>query len=205
MKPLDPLAAVSRETRERLELYQKLLIKWQAKINLVSPFTLADAWTRHFIDSAQMAVLIPDGAKTLYDFGSGAGFPGLVIAVLRPEITVHLVESDSKKCAFLQVVSRETETPVTVLNQRVEAVVAAHPAPDIITARALSSLSELLEYAAPWVAQNPALRLIFPKGAQAAQEVATARHNWDFTLAETVSQTDREARILSLSNVCRKA
>ncbi len=198
---MQQLDHVSRETNEKLNNYNDLLHKWQAKINLVSPSTLPDSWDRHIVDSAQIVPLIPSQAQTLYDFGSGAGFPGLVIAMMRPDMEVHLVESDSKKCAFLQTVSRETGAKVFVENERVEKVVAANPAPDVVSARALASLAELLQYSAPWIAQNPALTLIFPKGAQAAQEVAEARKNWQFDLLETPSQTDNSARILVLTNV----
>src|SRR5689334_12618331 len=109
------LDGVSRETTDKLRVYHDLLIKWQNSINLISPNTVSEAWERHFLDSVQLSPLIPPTAGTLYDIGTGAGFPGLVLAILRPELPVSLIESDSKKCAFLQTVSRETGTKVTVV------------------------------------------------------------------------------------------
>lgn len=197
--------AVSRETHVRLKQYQALLEKWQAKINLISPTTVSDAWTRHFEDSAQVtAVLPPPAGKTLvlYDLGSGAGFPGLVLAIMRQDIALTLVESDSKKCAFLQAVSRETGVSVRVDNRRIEAAAGDLPAPDVVSARALASLSELLSLCTPWIAANPALILIFPKGSRAAEEIAEARKKWSFDLVETNSRTERGAKILTLTN-CR--
>ena len=102
------MTSVSRETRALLEQYQALLLKWQEKINLISPATIKDCWNRHFEDSLQLLPLIPNGPQVLYDLGSGAGFPGLVLALTRSDIAVTLVESDAKKCAFLSAVSRET-------------------------------------------------------------------------------------------------
>jgi 16S rRNA (guanine527-N7)-methyltransferase len=145
-----------------LRHYQALLVKWQEKINLVSPTTIQDSWKRHFEDSLQLLPLVPEGAKTLYDLGCGAGFPGLVLAMARPDLAVTLVESDAKKCAFLTAVSRETGVQVTIQNSRIEAATATLPPPDIITARALASLEKLFDLAHPWLASNPVL--IFPKG-----------------------------------------
>lgn len=110
---------VSRETEARLRQYQALLLKWQEKINLISPGTMKDSWARHFQDSLQILPLVPDGPARLYDLGSGAGFPGLVLAIARPDLAVTLIESDAKKCAFLQAVSRETGVKVTIDNCRI--------------------------------------------------------------------------------------
>ena len=107
------VSGVSRETLERLRIYEALLRKWQAKINLVGPATLDDAWRRHFLDSAQLFPLLPANAQVVVDLGSGAGFPGLVLAVMGVP-TVHLIESDLRKAAFLREVARETATPAIV-------------------------------------------------------------------------------------------
>ncbi len=196
------MTGVSRETESRLRAYLALLVKWQEKINLVSPATIKDAWGRHFVDSIQIEALLPEGAKTLYDLGTGAGFPGLVLAVLRPELSVTLVESDSKKCAFLQTVSRETGTPVAIQNSRIEAAATELPAPDVITARALAPLESLLNYVRPWVEAAPDLVLIFPKGENWRSEIQAARAaGWTFDFTETKSETDKSARILTLKNV----
>ena len=203
-KVLD-IPPVSRETQQSLECYRALLEKWQSAINLISPATLAAAKTRHFDDSLQLLSLIPPSAQTLYDLGSGAGFPGLVLALARPDMAVTLVESDLKKCSFLSTVSRETGIGATIANERIEAATKTRPAPDVITARALAALPSLLGLVAPWVAQNPAITLIFPKGAQAAAEQDAARKNWAFDVAEYQSATDASARVLVLTNIHAKS
>lgn len=192
---------VSRETEAALRQYCALLLKWQEKINLISPTTTKDAWIRHFEDSLQLLTRLPDSGR-LYDLGSGAGFPGLVLAIARPDLEVTLVESDSKKCAFLQTVSRETGARVRILNSRIEAAVLSEPAPDILTARALAGLSELLDYTAPWIATNSALMAFFPKGASHLAELEAAKAaGWVFDLDDWRSKTDSAARILRLQNI----
>ncbi|EFL89697.1 16S rRNA (guanine(527)-N(7))-methyltransferase RsmG [Ahrensia sp. R2A130] len=188
------LSGVSRETAERLQVYHDLLVKWQKQINLVSPSTIPDAWQRHFLDSMQIAPLIT-GGTSLVDFGSGAGFPGLVLAIMNvdgPLTNVHLVESNGKKAAFLRAVLRDiglakTGMTVTVHNERVEVVSTTMPAPDWITARALSSLSELLTMSAPlWGAPT---RAIFPKGREHKAEItqAEASHNFSYAVHDSRS------------------
>lgn len=196
--------SVPRETEDRLRAYHALLLKWQDKINLISPSTVSTAWDRHFIDSLQLVPLIPEGAKALYDLGSGAGFPGLVLAITRPDLAVTLIESDAKKCAFLAAVSRETGVQVTIANERIEAATARLPAPDLITARALKSLHELLDWVWPWARLKPDLQAIFPKGAQFSDEIAAASTaGWTFDCAEFPSHTDPGARILRLSDISK--
>lgn len=193
--------SVSRETRDRLEVYLTLLQKWQPKINLIGPKTLEHAWARHFEDSLQLAQYIPTSAKTLFDLGSGAGFPGLVLAILRPDLEVHLIESDEKKCAFLRSVSRETRAQAIIHNMRIEeAVQDLDVHPDIITARALASLEGLLDYCGVWAKENSDLTFIFPKGEKAAEEIRQARQKWNFDLEKYPSQTDDKAQILVLKN-----
>ena len=208
MKPLEippDVASVSRETLEKLQQYHTLLLKWQEKINLISPTTIPAAWERHFIDSAQLAPLLPEDVQAVYDLGSGAGFAGMVLAIVRPDIEVTFIESDAKKCSFLGAVSRETGTKVTIRNERIEATVSALSAPQIVTARALASLADLFGYVCPWAEQRPDLRLIFPKGAQAFAEIAAAGEaGWGFDCAEIPSKTDKAARILVITNLCRK-
>lgn len=202
---MKPLKGASPDAQVRLEQYHALLLKWQAKINLISPSTVPDAWERHFADSLQAAALVPAGGQTLYDLGSGGGFPGLVIAIARPDIEAHLVESDAKKCAFLQTVSRETKTPVVIHNDRIEKVAAeTEIAPDVVTARALAPLNELLNYCDPWIQANQDMIFIFLKGAQSRQEIDVSREKWSFDLQETPSLTDPKASLLRLSGVRNK-
>jgi len=194
--------SIPASAREKLRMYHRLLLKWQATINLVSPGTIPDAWDRHFVDSVQLSPLLPSGKRqVLFDLGSGAGFPGMVLAILRPDIAVHLIESDSKKCAFLSAVSRETDTPVTIHVQRIaDAARQIEAVPDIITARALAPLTALLAHCAPWMAANPHLTMIFPKGERAEEEVAEAQKNWTFACEKHPSQTDAKASILVIKN-----
>jgi len=209
MKPLDipaDIAAVSRETLEKLRQYHALLLKWQEKINLISPNTVPDSWERHFIDSAQLSPLIPMGPMALYDLGSGAGFAGMVLAILRPDLSVTLIESDSKKCAFLSAVSRETGAAVTIRNERIEAATKALPAPDFVTARALAPLPDLFSYVLPWAEQSSDLSMLFPKGGQAKNEAKAAKEaGWTFQLIENTSKTDSSAKILHISGLCKRA
>ena len=190
----------SAEALERLRVYHALLVKWQKAINLVSGSTLPDAWARHFADSAQMAAHLPAGIKTIADLGSGAGFPGLVIAIMRPDLDMHLVESDERKAQFLKTVSRETGVKVAVHAQRIEDVTGAIN-PDCVTARALASLNELFVYCQGWAVANSALQMLFLKGQGAETEVEAARKNYDFNVTTHPSLTQKEARLLQISDL----
>lgn len=189
---------VSRETLDRLGAYVSLLRRWQASINLVGRATLDEAETRHILDSAQLHPLLPQGVRTLVDLGSGAGFPGLVLAILGvPD--VHLIESDARKCAFLREVARVTSSPVTIHNRRIEAV---EPFPvDAVTSRALAPLDALLGYAAPF-ARNGGTCL-FLKGRQAEEELAEARRHWTMTVERIDSVTDPGGSVLRIREVTR--
>ena len=188
--------------KDRLNAYLLLLKKWQLKINLVSNNTLENAWQRHFEDSMQIVDLLPEGKKILFDLGSGAGFPGLVLAMMRSDLKVHLVESDQKKCSFLKTVLRETKTPAQIHNCRIEDV-SRETIPDIITARALASLSELFDYCGEWITANPDLILIFPKGGRAETELADLSKNWKFDCCTCQSKTDQNGKILVFSSIYR--
>lgn len=194
--------ALSPEIEVKLKTYEALLKKWQPKINLVSNQTLDNAWERHFVDSIQIADLLPEGQKTLFDLGSGAGFPGLVLAIMRPDIEVHLVESDQKKCSFLKTVSRETESSAQIHNARIESI-SREIMPDIIMARALASLDQLFEYCSDWIEMNKDLTLIFPKGEKGEEELAILRQKWSFDCRTCQSETDRNAKIYVFSNTYR--
>lgn len=188
---------------EALKIYHSLLLKWQDKINLISPTTVQNAWERHFEDSMQLADLLPDNAKTLFDLGSGAGFPGLVLAIQNPDIEVHLVESDQKKCSFLKAVSRETKTPTHVHTARIESV-NIDVVPDVITARALASLDKLFGYCLSWIEKNPNLILILPKGENVSDEIQVAEQSWLFDYKTYASKTDNLATILICKNIRHK-
>ena len=141
--------SVSRETVERLRVYESVLKTWQKTINLVAPSTLGDVWHRHFADSAQILRFAPADARTWYDFGSGGGFPGLVAAILlaeRGQARVTLVESDTRKAAFLGEVARKTGIAVEIRSERIEkvAIQAKSQSVDVISARALALLAGFL-------------------------------------------------------------
>ncbi len=185
---------VSRETIEKLIIYRDLLFKWQRAVNLVSAKTLPEAWERHFVDSAQMLPYLPQNTGVLADLGSGAGFPGLVLAILNPGLEVHLVESDDKKCQFMRTVSRETQTPVKIHNDRIEKAYDL-VRPDMITARALADLGSLFDLVVPWVGDKPDIQMLFLKGAGAADEIAQAQARYDFEYRLYPSVTHNEAAI----------
>lgn len=190
---------VPRETLPKFERYAELLEEWQPKINLVGPRTIPELWTRHLLDSAQLYPLLPEGTVRLVDMGSGAGFPGLVLAMLGvPD--VHLIESDQRKSIFLQHVSRETKTPVTVHNQRIEA--AAPLAADVVTARALSALTELLPYTTRHL--KPGGSALFLKGSTWEQEIRDAEANWVFHVKHSPSLTSPDGAIVRLDGITVK-
>ena len=207
MWPKDLNIDVSRETREKLEIYHALLLKWQKAINLVSPKTIDEAWMRHFADSAQIDHHIPFDvsreSRIVFDLGSGAGFPGLVLAIMRPDLRVRLIESDERKCQFLKTVSRETNVNVMVHNSRIEDV-QSDICPDLITARALADLKTLLEYIEPWSLASPNLQCLFLKGARVDDELEEARKHFFFDCEQLPSLSDRQARILHLQKITRK-
>lgn len=190
--------SVSRETLDRLAAYEATLRKWQPKINLVGPSTLPDAWRRHFLDAAQLFPLLPDGVRVLVDLGSGAGFPGLVLAIMGvPE--VHLVESDTRKSAFLREAARAAGASVTVHNKRIEAV--SPIAADVVTARALAPLNDLLGWAYPFL-QDRGVAL-FPKGQNVADELTDTTKYWKMQTERFDSRTDPTGTILRVSGIAR--
>lgn len=189
------------DLQEKLALYLKLLRKWQKSINLISNNTLDDAWQRHFEDSLQLADFVPENA-VLFDLGSGAGFPGLVLAIARPDLAVTLIESDTKKCTFLSTVSRETMTDVSVVNQRIENV-SRETIPTVVSARALSALDKLLDYALPWALENPDLMLLLLKGENAETEITEAQKRYDFRCESFPSKTGNGV-LLKLTDLALK-
>jgi len=197
MPPLD----VSRETKEKLELLERELRRWQAIKNLVGPATLDRIWDRHIVDSLQLLDLAPE-AKLWLDLGSGAGFPGLVLAIAGAErgLKVHLVESNSRKCAFLRHIARLAEVPATVHEARLETVIPDFVGKaDVVSARALASLTMLLEWTEPMLKTGTIG--LFPKGRDAESELTEARKRWTFEADILPSCTDSDARILRITSI----
>lgn len=193
---------VSRETLERLEVYEALLIKWNAHINLVSRSSLDDLWSRHFEDSIQVYHAAPSG-KLWADIGSGGGFPGLVVAILAmdesPETKTVLIESDQRKAAFLRSVVRETGVVCQVLSQRIE--LAPPQDAQIVSARALAELDVLLGYCQRHLADGGTA--LFPKGVTWQKELDAARLRWRFDVDVIESRTMPGAAILKVEGVSR--
>lgn len=193
------LVNVSRETLDKLICYHGSLAKWQPKINLVSPTTLENAWERHFLDSAQLYPLLSYPDKSIFDLGSGAGFPGLVLSIMgAPQIT--LLESDQRKCIFLSEVIRQTNATAKVLNARIESLKKEEAM--TITSRACASLNQLLFYALPLLAEGG--ECLFLKGRGAEQEIEEARREWMFHVEHYPSLADKEGVVLRITKLKKK-
>lgn len=180
----------------RLDRYVALLEKWQGAINLVARSTIAEVWDRHIADSLQLTAHLGDQAETLVDLGSGAGFPGLVLAIARPALAVHLVESDQRKAEFLRHVSRETATPVTVWGRRIADVAATGLKADVVTARALAPLDQLIDISEPFCHENT-VRL-FPKGQSVEAELTRLDPSKTIRIATLPSVTAASAAIVRI-------
>ena len=189
----------SPETAARLAAYRDLLLRWNTRINLISAETAAEIDQRHIADCAQLQPLLPPEGP-IADIGSGAGLPGLVLAIVQPEREVHLVESDKRKAAFLVEASAQLKLPMVRVHAcRVE--IAKLPPLSAITARALAPLATLLPYADKFLA--PGGVAVFPKGKTAEKELTEAALDWHFTCERFPSTTNPEATILRLSNIHR--
>jgi 16S rRNA (guanine527-N7)-methyltransferase len=194
---------VPRETIHRLTRYAEILEQWQKRTNLVSPSTLPVLWSRHFADSAQLCGLASK-ARLWLDLGSGAGFPGLVVAIIQagtPDFHMHLVESNRKKCAFLAEVARQTKAPVDIHAMRIEelAECAQSLKPDVVSARALAPLPRLFELAAPFFGEGT--KGLFPKGREAEAEIAAAREEWEFAFRLSPSITANDSHIVEVTGL----
>jgi 16S rRNA (guanine527-N7)-methyltransferase len=197
---------VSRETWEKLRVYAALVRKWQVSINLISPNTLPDLWDRHVLDSLQLYRLKPEPVRWL-DMGSGAGFPGLVTAICLAEKSqgwVNLVESNNKKAAFLRQVIVETGARASVHPMRIEAAAEKLNDIDAISARALASLPELLNYGSLYSRNGTSSPMWFHKGLDYPEEVRSARDLWCFDLVEHKSLAQDGSAILEISNLSKR-
>jgi 16S rRNA (guanine527-N7)-methyltransferase len=199
------LTPVSRETEERLDCYVALLVEWQAKTNLVSPSTLPNLWTRHISDSLQLLTLAP-AAKVWADFGSGGGFPGVVLACAMagiPGATVRLIERNAKKAAFLREALRVTNAPGTVhladIGDNVDRMVGRV---DCVTARALAPLHQLIGFAEPLVGQGA--KALFLKGQDVEAELTEATKYWNIRYRLHSSRTGGHGWIVELDQIERR-
>ena len=193
---------VSRETLERLDVYAAMLVKWQPAKNLVSNSTIEDMWRRHFLDSAQLMPLIhkAHGEKPLriLDIGSGAGFPGLVLAIMGVG-DVTMVEANGRKCAFMRQVALETDTAVTISNERIESL--EPKVIDIVMSRACATVLQLLHWGEPFLGDNSEFWLL--KGSIADEELTNASEHWMMNVERYKSLSGETGVILRLSGVKR--
>lgn len=190
------MGGIDRTVLDRLDVYIAHLTKWQRAINLVGRKTLDDPWRRHILDSAQLIPLLPGTPARIADLGSGAGLPGLVLAVMTGA-DVHLIESDQRKATFLREAARITGTALTVHAARIEDI--APLAAGVVTARALAPLDRLL----PWVHRHleKGGRSLLLKGAGADEELTLARKNWTMTLSRRRSLSDASGTVLILDDL----
>ena len=196
---------VSRETYDKLRIYEKTLIKWQGSINLISKSTINDIWVRHFLDSAQLFPITKDIEGNIFDFGSGAGFPGLILAIMGHK-NITLVESDQKKCTFLREVARLSETDVSILHSRIENL--EFRKVDLVVSRALAPLSKLISYVESFVIKSPSNKKVWPKmlflkGKSYKNEILELKRYKDLFFDEYPSLTDDQSKIIyfSVSNM----
>ena len=194
---------VSRETYEKLFLFHETLIKWQKSINLISKNTIKNAWERHFLDSAQLYKFVRDIEGNIIDFGSGAGFPGMVLAIMGKK-NMHLVESDHKKCVFLKEIAMLTETDITIHNCRIEDLNFINV--DLVICRALASLNKLIHYVEIFINKSLLERKKIPKmlilkGKSYNSEIVELSKNKKISFKEYPSITNRDGRILYINKV----
>jgi 16S rRNA (guanine527-N7)-methyltransferase len=192
---------VPRGTMARFDAYAALLAEWQQRLNLVGPSTLPHVWQRHFADSAQLVPIVGIG-KTWLDIGAGAGFPGLVIALIDPSAQLTLVESIAKKCRFLVEVSDRLGLAgrVTIENRRIESL--PRQTFDIITARAVAALDRIFDLALPFAGSGT--RWVLPKGIRAEDELLVALRRFAFDHDLVSSRTDPDAQIVVATGVKRR-
>ena len=196
-------ANVSRETLNRLLEMDRVLMEWSSRHNLIARSTVEARWRRHYLDSAQIAPLLPPGIRRLVDLGSGAGFPGLVLAAMLEEkdVGVTLIESTGKKAAFLAAAGEAMGlSSLKVIPARIESVRLPAP-PDVVTARALARLDKLLGYAHGIAGKST--RFFLPKGQDVEAELTEAAKSWHMEVIRHPSLTSPDATIVEIGNLAR--
>ena len=195
--------SVSRETFEKLCIFYRTLTKWQNSINLISKSSAKNIWERHFLDSAQLYKYVKDINGNILDFGSGAGFTGMVLAIMGKK-NIHLVESDYKKCVFLKEISMLTDIDITIHNCRIENLRFFDV--DLVTCRALAPLHKLIDYVENFVSKSSNKnqefpKMLFLKGKMYKQELSQLKKNKIVDFREYTSITDRYGKILYINKV----
>jgi 16S rRNA (guanine527-N7)-methyltransferase len=192
------LSDVSRETLAGLNRFVELLLRWNSTVNLIARADEPFVWDRHIADSLQLAPLMAPLPERAIDLGSGAGFPGLILA-LATGVSFDLIESDRRKAAFLREAARATGAPARIHPIRIEA--ADLPPAPLITARAVAALPRLLVLSAPLLA--PGGMCLFMKGANADTELTHAAAQWQMHVDGIPSCTSPGARILRITGLSR--
>jgi 16S rRNA (guanine527-N7)-methyltransferase len=199
------LVPVSRETLARLDRFVATLLAWQKRINLIAPASVREIWTRHIADSLQLVALAPT-ARVWLDLGSGGGFPGLAIACAladTPAARVHLIESNGKKAAFLREAVRVTGAPAIVHQARIEHMgTTLDESIEVVTARALAPLTDLLGLAEPWLKRGA--QALFPKGQDVGAELTEASKYWNIEAVMSPSRTDPRGQIVTVQRAERR-
>jgi 16S rRNA (guanine527-N7)-methyltransferase len=190
---------VSRESWRKIEQFVDLLLTWQARINLIAPSSIPAIWERHILDSLQLLPLLPAGVKSIADLGSGSGFPALPLAIATG-LPFHLYESNNKKAAFLREALRVTGSVGTVHTLRLDGR-SVPSRVDLVTARALAPLHELLRLAEPFL-QNGA-QALFHKGGDVEHELTEAQKCWRILFTKHPSLTDSQGNILAVQEITR--
>ncbi len=185
---------VSRGTLWKLDKYVQLLREWSPVLNLIGRPDYAEVWERHIEDSLQLQAYVPAGTTSFVDVGSGAGFPGIPLALVSG-MYGHFIEADSRKAAFLEVAVSELKLPAHIWNNRAETV--SMPQQPLCTARAVAPLKKLINLCRPLML--PTGTALFPKGRYHLAEIATMRSDSSTTIDIFPSATDPEAAILAVT------
>ena len=193
---------VSRESRQKIETYVRLLLTWQQRINLIGPTTAKTVWQRHICDSLQLLPLLPPEIRGIAELGAGAGIPGLVLA-MAAGLEAHLYESNGKKAAFLREAARQTGTKAVVHNIRLETLGSQPSVPEVqcVVARALAPLPLLLDYAEPFLSRGAVG--LFHKGQDVDTELTEATKYWRIEVLKHASQCDSRGVILEIREAIR--
>lgn len=194
---------VSRETFKKFEIFVEVLLKWQKSVNLISNSTINTIWKRHFLDSAQLYTYSQDIKGNILDIGSGAGFPGMILAMMGNN-NVNLIESDQKKCIFMREVARLTNTKVKIYNCRIEDL--DYMKPELIISRALAPLSKLIEYVDNHMNKNieenkATPKLLFLKGKNYNNEIYDLLKIKKLEIDIFPSITDDFGKVLYIKNI----